>query len=103
MVMSKWLENLEEATQKLNESIEEEEKPIYKKAGRPKGVKNKNYNYYVEVFDILSKNWVKLNEYFSQDDIIDELFKNYGLVFSKHQINSIYQKKDHQFLRVYHL
>ena len=98
------IEILENDTRNLMNNIELSEtgnKP--KKAGRPKGTKSKRYNYYVEIFDILNKTWVKLNEYYTQDDIIDELFKNYGLVFSKHQITTIYQKNDNQFIRIYHL
>ena len=99
------LKILELDTDILKEVIENELKELNKRGkGRPKGRKASKYRYYIEVYDILSKNWMKLGEYHSFADMSEQLKTNYNLNYSPYVLQNIYNNKSRdQFIRVFHL
>ena len=99
------LKILELDTEILKEVIENELKELNKRGkGRPKGRKTSKYRYFIEVYDILSKNWMKLGEYHSFADMYEQLKTNYNLNYSPYVLQNIYNNKNReQFLRIFHL
>ena len=78
--------------------------PNDKIKGRPKGAKQKKYSYYIEAYDILSKNWMKLGDYFSFCDMAEQLKTMYGLEYSTYTLQNIYSNRSKdQYLRIYHI
>lgn len=72
--------------------------------GRPKGTKQKLYNYEVLYYDVFIKNFVSLGEFKSFQDISEELKNKYSLQFTTFQISNIYSGKTVcQFIKIKHL
>ena len=104
------IELLQYDTDILIEVIKTELKELNKRGpndkikGRPKGAKQKKYSYYIEAYDILSKNWMKLGDYFSFCDMSEQLKTVYGLVYTVYTLQNIYSNRSKdQYLRIYHI
>ena len=99
------LKILELDTEILKEVIENELKELNKRGkGRPRGRKNRKYQYYIEVFDILSKTWTILGEYHTFFDMSEQLKTNYNLNYSPYVLQNIYNNKSRdQFLKTHHI
>lgn len=102
------LKQLEADNEELNNNIKneltEEPEEQQKGKGRKKGQKTKKYNYYIEVYDIFNNKFFKLAEYFTFEDMAEQLEIKHKLIYSKFQLQNIYNNKtSDQWLKIYHL
>ena len=94
---------LEQDTKKLLDNINTQI-TTKKGKGRPKGKTTTKYNYYVEAYDIFTKEFKNIGEFFTFQDMSDILLNKYGLTYSSHILQNIYNNRTFdQYLRVYHI